>query len=366
MTGMMGKRQSEYQLANSSEMPATPEPSLPELSLMPNDFQWSSYIRIPDAPWTTKPLDTLALKYDTVEQHGWYSNLDQTVEQVGEFIRRGDVLVDYSGGTGILAKRLLDRIGSKDIGIVIVDSSPKFLRLALEKFRDEKRIGFRQIRYLKDLKRLEQVHEVLGEDLLERGVDGLISSNAIHLYYDLEETLRSWRKVIRPTGRVFVQSGNIRNPEMPDDEWIIDETVEVIHEAAKQIVREDEAYAQYQAALDNTDHMSEHDALRHRYFLPVRPLDHYLDALRDAGFDISSVQRRRIPARVDEWFEFLSVYHEGVLGWVGGAEKITGSPISDAVAEDRLTLMQRAMDHVFGGAFEFGASWTYITCEPRD
>ncbi|MCH7976483.1 MAG: hypothetical protein IIC18_08025 [Bacteroidetes bacterium] len=221
-------------------------------------------------------------------------------------------------------------------------------------------------RYLKDLKRLEQVHEVLGEDLLERGVDGLISSNAIHLYYDLEETLCSWRKIIRPTGRVFVQSGNIRNPEMPDDEWIIDETVEVIHEAAKQIVREDEAYAQYQAALDNTDHMSEHDALRHRYFLPVRPLDHYLDALRDAGFEICSVQRRRIPARVDEWFEFLSVYHEGVLGWVGGAEKITGSPISDAVAEDRLTLMQRAMDHVFGGAFEFGASWTYITCEPRD
>ena len=330
------------------------------------DFQWSSYNRIPDAPWITKPLDTLALKYDTVEQHGWYSNLDQTVEQVGEFVRRGDVLVDYSGGTGILAKRLLDRVGSKDIGIVIVDSSPKFLRLALEKFRDENRIGFRQIRYLKDLKRLELVHEVLGEDLLERGVDGLISSNAIHLYYDLEETLCSWRKIIRPTGRVFVQSGNIRNPEMPDDEWIIDETVEVIHEAAKKIVREDEDYVQYRAALDDADHMAAHDALRRRYFLPVRPLDYYLDALRDADFEICSVQRRRIPARVDEWFEFLSVYHEGVLGWVGGAEKITGSPISDAVAEDRLALMQRAMDSVFDGAFEFGASWTYITCEPRD
>ena len=77
------------------------------------------------------------MHYDTVENHGSYSNLDYTVEQIGEYVRKGDILIDYSGGTGILAKRLLDRLGSKEVGIVIVDSSPKFLRLALEKFRDE-------------------------------------------------------------------------------------------------------------------------------------------------------------------------------------------------------------------------------------
>ena len=126
-------------------------------------FSWpESFRRVPDSPWVDEPLEALALNYDTVENHGWYSNLDHTVEQIGEYARRGDVLIDYSGGTGILAKRLLDRFGSKDVGIVIVDSSPKFLRLALEKFRDEPRMAFRRIRYLKDERRLEHVDEVLG------------------------------------------------------------------------------------------------------------------------------------------------------------------------------------------------------------
>jgi ubiquinone/menaquinone biosynthesis C-methylase UbiE len=310
-------------------------------------------------------LEALALNYDTVENHGWYSNLDHTVEQIGEYARKGDILIDYSGGTGILAKRLLDRLGSKDVGIVIVDSSPKFLRLALEKFRGESRMAFRHIRFIRDERRLERVDEVIGGELLERGVDGIVSTNAIHLYFDLSDTLRAWRRVLRPWGRVFIQSGNIRNPELPDDEWIIDETVEVIHSKAMEIVLEEQSFHPYRERLEDADYMSAHDALRKKYFLPVRPLEHYLDSLRTEGFDVASVRHRRIPARVSEWYDFLSVYHEGVLGWVGGAEKIVGGPASAEVIEDRLALMRLAMDRVFNDAFEFGASWTYVTCEPR-
>ncbi len=328
-------------------------------------FQWPpSFDRVPDASWVEQPVEALALNYDTVENHGWYSNLDHTVEQVGEYARRGDVLIDYSGGTGILAKRLLDRLGPKSVGIVIVDSSPKFLRLALEKFRDDGRMAFRRIRFIKEERRLEHVDEVLGDAMLERGVDGLISTNAIHLYFDLPETVRAWRNVLRPSGRVFIQSGNIRNPEMPDDEWIIDETVEVIHQETMAIVREEDRYGDYRAFLDDEAHMASHDELRRKYFLAVRPLEHYLGILRKEGFDVTSVHRRRIPARVDEWYEFLSVYHEGVLGWVGGAEKVVGSAASEAVVADRLRLMREAMDRMFGGRDEFGASWTYVTAEP--
>ena len=329
-------------------------------------FEWpDSFARVPSEPWTREDLEALALNYDTVEHHGWYSNLDLTVEQLGDYARRGDVLVDYSGGTGILAKRLLDRLGEKDVGIVIVDSSPKFLRLSLEKFREEPRMAFRRIRFLREEGRLERVDEVLGEAMLHRGVDGVISTNAIHLYFDLQETLSAWRSVLRPSGRVFIQSGNIENRDLPDDEWIIDETVEVIHHRAIQIVSEDSDLERYRPSLDDPDYMSAHDALRRKYFLPVRPLEHYLEALRGAGFDVTSVRHRRIPARVSEWYEFLSVYHEGVLGWVGGAEKVVGAPAAEDVIADRLSLMRRAMDQVFKGAFEFGASWTYITGEPR-
>lgn len=330
---------------------------------MPPHLWPADFPRIPLAEWVDQPVEALALNYDTVENHGWYANLDHTVDQVAHFVRPGDLLVDYSGGTGILAKRLLDRLQRRRAGILIVDSSPKFLRLALEKFRDESRMAFRRIRWLRDERRLERLDEVVGEALMERGVDAILSTNAIHLYHDLEETLASWHHLIRTSGRVFVQSGNIRNPEMPDDEWIIDETVGVIHEAAREKVRRDERFAAYRDWLDDTEHMEAHDRLRDRYSLPVRPLEHYLGLLRDQGFDILSVERRRIPARVDEWYEFLSVYHEGVLGWMGGAEKVTGTAPSEEVVDDRLTLMREAMEEVFGGAFEFGASWTYITCE---
>ena len=79
------------------------------------DFQWPEHFdRIPSDPWTEEGIEFLALNYDTVENHGWYANLDQTVEQVGEYVRKGDILVDYSGGTGILAKRLLDGLRKAD------------------------------------------------------------------------------------------------------------------------------------------------------------------------------------------------------------------------------------------------------------
>jgi SAM-dependent methyltransferase len=329
-------------------------------------FTWpDGFDRIPDESWVSSSVEELALRYDTVENHGWYSNLDHTVERVGYFLRPGDLLVDYSGGTGILARRLLDRIGSKQVGIIIVDSSPKFLRLALEKFRDEPRVAFRHIRFLRSEKRMEKVDEVLGQALRERGVDGIVSTNAVHLYYGLAETVKAWRTVLRPSGRLFVQSGNIDNPDLPDDQWIIDETVEVIHERALERVRKDERYRRYLEPLEDAEYMAAHDTLRRKYFLPVRPLEYYLETFRDQGFDVTSVDHQRIPARVSEWFDFLSVYHEGVLGWLGGAEKIVGHPASDEVVADRLALMRAAMAEMFGDAFEFGASWTYVTCECR-
>lgn len=329
-------------------------------------FKWpDGFDRIPDEAWVSGEVEELALRYDTVENHGWYSNLDHTVERLGYFARPGDLLVDYSGGTGILARRLLDRIGSKQVGIIIVDSSPKFLRLALEKFRDEPRVAFRHIRYLKQEGRMEKVDDVLGTEIAARGVDGIVSTNAVHLYFGLAETVHAWRGVLRPSGRLFVQSGNIKNPDLPDDEWIIDETVEVIHEQALRLARASTTYERYLSPLDDVDYMAAHDELRRKYFLPVRPLEHYLNTFREEGFEVTSVDHRRIPARVSEWYDFLSVYHEGVLGWVGGAEKIVGEAAAEDVVADRLALMRDAMTAVFGDAFEFGASWTYVTCECR-
>src|SRR5262249_13381725 len=47
-------------------------------------------------------------------------------------------------------------------------------------------------------------------------------------------------------------------------------------------------------------------------------------AVERAGFAIEDVTARTIEASVEDWFEFLSAYHEAVLGWVGGSVKIDG------------------------------------------
>src|SRR5262249_49605720 len=199
------------------------------------------------------------------------------------------VLVDYSGGTGILLDRLFLRIFDRQIGAVIVDSSPKFLRVALERFGDDERVAFRRLRFLKGQKRLEFLQEVLPDDF--RG-DVITSTNAIHLYYDLEDTLDSWVRALKPGGRAFVNSGNLRNPQARPNEWILDETVYVIHEVATGIVRTDSRYEQYRAALDDWELVDRHLAFRDRVFLAPRPLDYYLDAMRAAGLEIEDVGER--------------------------------------------------------------------------
>lgn len=321
--------------------------------------------RVPDEPWTRAPIEGLATNYDTVERHGWYANLDTTVDEIAAWLGPGKILVDYSGGTGILIDRLLSTVPDAGYGIINADSSPKFLRLAYSKFRDNEAVAFRLIHYLKAERRLEWLDEVLGPTLVERGVDGIVSTNAVHLYYDLQDTFDAWARTLTDGGMVFVQSGNILSPGKGDDRWIIDDTVHAIARRAEHIVAQDDDYNAYRHVLDDETTMSAHRAMRDKYFLPVRPLAHYTEHLERAGFHIERVHREPIEADVNEWFEFLSVYHDGILGWLGGTEKIEGRPPNDADVTRRLGLMRRAMHETFGGSTTFMAEWTYITASKQ-
>jgi SAM-dependent methyltransferase len=324
-------------------------------------FRWPGELeRVLDDEWTRAEVDTLALKYDTVENHGWYRNLEPTLDDLTGFLRDGMMLIDYSGGTGILLDRLIHRIPERQAGYLLVDSSPKFLRLALEKLGGDPRVAFRLITFLKAEKRLQLLDEVVPATLHGR-FDAVASTNAVHLYYDLIDTLRSWHRALRPDGRAFVQSGNIRNPEARPGDWIIDATVHEIDAAARALVRERREYAGFAAGLDDDDRMRAYEALRDKFFLPVRPLAYYLDQLAAADFTVTDVSTRSIQAEVDDWFDFLAAYHEGVLGWAGGSRRIDGVEPTDDVLRLRLQLIRDALDRVFGGAPSFQASWTYIT-----
>jgi len=323
-----------------------------------SSFDWGGLERIPDEDWVSQPVDAFGLHYDTVENHGWYRNLDLTVEQLSRDLREGQVLIDYSGGTGILLDRLRLEIRDRPIGMVIVDSSPKFLRIALDRFRSDERVAFRRLRYLKPERRLQYLDEVLPPDF---AADALVSTNAIHLYDDLESTLRAWTRVLRPGATARINSGNIRNPRARENEWIIDDTVFLVQEAASRIVRADERYAPYRAVLDDEERLRAYLDYRDRVFLAPRPLEYYLDVLRTAGFDVAEVTERTIEAEVDDWYEFLAAYADAVLGWVGGAVKVDGEGASREAAADRLRLLRDSLALVFGGSPTFDCCWTYIS-----
>ena len=328
------------------------------------EFSWpAEFPRIPADDWVDRPVDAFGLHYDTVENHGWYRNLDLTVEQLAGDLQEGQVLIDYSGGTGILLDRLRLRIFDRQLGLLIVDSSPKFLRVALDRFRSDERVAFRRLRYLKDARRLQFLDEVLGGSFR---ADALVSTNAIHLYDDLENTLAAWARVLRPGGRVRINSGNLRNPRAAENEWIIDETVYVVHEVATGLVRTDPRYEPYRAVLDEPDRMQAYLAYRDRVFLAPRPLEVYVEALLGSGLTVDEVTERTIEADVQEWYEFLAAYADAVLGWVGGSEKVDGVPASPEAAADRLALLRAALDVIFGGRPTFLCCWTYISAtRPR-
>jgi ubiquinone/menaquinone biosynthesis C-methylase UbiE len=325
-------------------------------------FTWpAGFGRILDEEWVQQPVDPFGQSYDKVDAHGWYRNLDPTVEQLAAALKDGDILIDYSGGTGILLDRLRLRIFDRQVGMLIVDSSPKFLRVALDRFRNDPRIGFRLLRYLRSEARLQRLPEVIGPPLADHGVDALASTNAIHLYADLSDTLESWKQVLKPGGRVFINSGNIRNPEAKPGEWILDETVYVIHELATGLVRTEPRFSAYRAVLDDPQRIRRHLDFRDRVFLAPRPLEFYLGELQKAGFNVTDASKATIVADVDDWYDFLKTYHEAVLGWVGGSSKVEGKPPSEEAVEDRLALIRSAMDVIFGGRSTFRCCWTYIT-----
>ncbi|MEA3202695.1 MAG: hypothetical protein QOI63_361 [Thermoplasmata archaeon] len=314
---------------------------------------WGGFQPVPAQAWTAAPVDPFARAYDGLRHHTWYHNLDPTVEETARWLRGGGRAIDYSGGTGILTERLLPRMPDT-AGLLNVDASPKFLRLALEKFGQDPRCAFRLLEYLPKERRLQTLAECAPG--LPR-VDGIVCANAIHLYPDVPGTAAGWHAALRPGGRLHVQSGNIARGNGADA-WVIDATVQAAHDQAVQLVAGDARWKAYRGVLDDPARMAQYAELRNKYFLPIRPLGQYEAWLRAAGFTVEQVRHRDVEVRLDEWTQFLSVYHEGVLPWVGGTEKIDGRAPSAQAVQDRQDLLAEGLRLAVGPSFT--AEWTYI------
>ena len=93
--------------------------------------------------------------------------------------------------------------------------------------------------------------------------------------------------------------------------------------------------------------MARHEQLREKVFVPVRPLEEYVEAFRAAGFTVLHVFEETIFARIDEWYRLLSTYHDGVLSWIGGSEKVEGMPPTEEAIRQRLFLIRYSLEKLF-------------------
>jgi len=314
--------------------------------------------RTPDESWTIAPLDPAGLNYDAMSSHLWYSNLNLTVSQLAEVLIPGQFVVDYSGGTGILARRLVEAI--PEVGILIVDSSARFLRVALENFRGKSNVAFRLLHYVKDEHRLERLDEITSANLLD--VDAIVSTNAVHLYPNLSETFTSWAKTIRHRGKVFVQSGDIRNPDGKPNEWLISEVVAQVRSIAKELIFSESRFKQYREVFDDSARIEAYEMQWKKIFPPIRSLGVYTDSLIESGFVIRSSTARTIQVGVLEWYDAMQSYPD-LLPWIGGSPAIDKRDPSASELKDRLDLLKGAFMKLFPLRQTFDGTWTYIVAE---
>lgn len=314
-----------------------------------------------DESFLKSDVTEFALGYDRVKNHTWYDNLNYLVELSNEYFNDDDFIMDYSCGTGIFPERLLKSTISCP-RILMMDSSPKYLKLSYDKFGNNYKFFFRLIKYLKEENRLQTIDESIGEDYKEL-LDGIICTNAIHLYPTISDTIKSWDKLLVKGGKLLINSGNIFNSSMDSESKLIDQTVNEIDKLSYRIVKETPKYSKYCDLINDVDYIKKHDSLRDKYFLPVKNIEYYTDEILKNNFKILEIKTINIDAKVDEWFEFLKVYHEGIISWVGGANKITGvEPKKDAV-EDRIDIIKLALNEMFNNNNDFKACWNYIICE---
>ena len=337
-------------------------PARPAASRLPLGRRGSS--ASPTRTGPRQPVDAFGLHYDTVENHGWYRNLDLTVEQLAG-----------RPAAGPRPDRLLGRHRDPARPPAAADLRPP------GRDGDRRQLAEVPARRARPLPRRRagrlppaplpqgRAAAPVRRRGARRGVRARgrrtcsSSTNAIHLYDDLEDTLRSWARVLEPGGLVRINSGNLRNPRAGENEWIIDETVYVVHEVAAGLVRTDPRYEPYRAVLEDAERLQPYLDWRDRVFLAPRPLDFYLDALRATGF---TIERRQ---RADDRGARAGVVR--VPGRLRATRCSAGSaarPRSTARAPSRggggrpaRRCCAPRSTSIFGGRPTFRCCWTYIS-----
>lgn len=323
---------------------------------------WDSAVdRIPDEEWCKLPIDESALKYDKHGTNVFGTTWEPTIAQVMSVLDDDNVIIDYSCGTGQFTERLL-RNCHNPVRALNVDVSPRYMRIAAERFKHDARVALRLLGRDTDGRSFQEIDEVASGLIPEGGADVLTSTNAIHLYPKLSETLGSWRRVLRRGGLALISTGDMSNPRRTISDWRLHDTVATVNKMAYEVVKTEPLFGEYRDKIEDDDLMRAYGNLTDHVYPAVKPIDLYLDALSEAGLKPLHFFEEPVNIGVNDLVDALSPYHEFVLGWVGGSRKIEGTPPTGKAVRDRLFLLRYCAEKLYAGKDHLQCAWTYITC----
>lgn len=327
------------------------------------DYGWpTGIVRIPGEDWTRDAIDESALRYDKHENNVFGATWDPVIAQVLSVLNENTIMVDYSCGTGQFTERILRHFNGS-IRILNVDVSPRYMRIAVDRFRDDRRVALRLLGKDRNGGKLERLDTVAKEIIEEPGVDVLTATNAIHLYPDLQATLESWYRVLRPGGLVIFTTGDMISSSGASSSWSLHDAVGTVNDLAKEVIEKEPMFKKYLTKIGDSDILEKYSALRKRVYPSPKSIDLYLKLLSDVGIPAQYHFERTINVSIEDMIDALAPYHDIVLGWVGGSKKVEGySPTPESV-HDRLFLIRYCVEKLYASREYYQFGWKYFTCK---
>ncbi|MBI2646969.1 class I SAM-dependent methyltransferase [Candidatus Woesearchaeota archaeon] len=288
-------------------------------------------------PWRPdKPASKGATAFhEAVVNASWLQEaMYELVRIVRSKIHKDEIVVDFGAGTGSSAVFLLKYM-DKSIKLWLVDNSHSWLAKAYEILNKNPDVEY----FI--LEKKDNRYATLAETIGNSVADHVISANTVHLIPDIKEAFTGIALALKEGGTFTFQTANLLREGRPDGALMIDDTVKSVHDIALDIVRTDKNFAQYLDRLDERVHSEEPQ--RKFVFPDPRPIEVYLDALDESGFNCEEPVCILVKIKYKDWLNFLRVkrLQAGILPEIGGRDP---SPKEE---EDRDKLITIAAQKLF-------------------
>lgn len=252
--------------------------------------------------------------HEAVANSSWIKDILYELSKiVSPKISKDDIVVDFGAGTGTSAILLLKHL-KQGINLWLVDNSQSWLGKAYELLHD-----FPNVEYF-ILEKKGNAYATLAETVGSGVVNHVISANTVHLIPDIKEVFAGIALALKKNGTFTFQTGNFLRKTRPEGALMIDDTVNTVHDLAIDIVRTDPRYTGYRKGLDKR--IEAEDSQRKFVFPEPKPVEDYLEALEQAGFEYQTPIYIPVKVRYSDWLDFLRVkrLQAGILPEIGGKE----------------------------------------------